>query len=780
MRTTYASLLLLFICSSLLADESPSVIKAQSFPLQQVTLLDSPFKKAMEINRAYLLELEPDRLLWPFYDRAGLPTKGDRYGGWEKKDVVGSVAGHYLTACSLMYASTGDQEIKKRVDYVVSVMAQAQAKHKNGYVGPMRPEVWEKTFAGDIQVHKWGLGGGYVPWYVLHKTYAGLIDAYVYAGNKQALDVARKFADWAKKGTDGLTEEQFQKMLLCEYGGMNDAMAILYSITKNKDNLALARRFDHQQIFAPLENKRDELAGQHVNTQMPKIIGAARMYEQTGEQRYATISRFLWDRAVNERSFAPGGIDFHEHFREAGKELEYLNWDSCETCVTYNMLKLTRHLFSWKPDAKLMDYYERALFNHILGSQDPKSGGMTYFYSMKPGHYKTYSTPFDSMWCCVGTGMENHSKYAESIFFHNDQTLWVNLFIPAELEWQAKKVIVRQETMFPRSETTTLTLSTKTPQTFAVKIRVPYWAAGVEVRVNGKEEKVEAKPQSYLTLSREWKDGDKIEVRLPMSLHLRQARDDKQLGTIMFGPLVLAGELGTEGMPKTLTVPHNKQYSGEPVPDVPVFVTKSDDLNSWIKRADKNGLRFQTTGVGKPNDVSLVPLGELHHQRYAVYWHFLTDSQWKEQQAVAEAKRRQLKELEANTVDYVTPDAADERAHHQKGKGSGAGAAFGRKWRDARGGGWFSYEMKVLPDAPVTLIVTYWGGDSGGREFDILVDDKKIATQSLNSPKPGEFVDMTYDIPPDLTKGKKVVTIKFQGHPGRTAGGAFGCRVVRK
>jgi len=767
-------------CPLLFAAEAASVVEARPFPLDRVTLLDSPFKKAMEINRAYLLKLEPDRFLWPFHERAGMPTQGKRYGGWERKDVVGHTSGHYLSACSLMYASTGDEELKRRVDYMVAELAKAQAKHGNGYAGSVRTEVWATTFSGEIKVHKWGLGGGYVPWYVLHKTYAGLIDAYTHTGNKQALEVARKFADWAKKGTDSLTDEQFQKMLRCEHGGMNDAMANLYAITGNREYLSLARRFDHERIFGPLEAERDELQGKHVNTQLPKIIGAARLYELTGQERYATIARFFWDRVVNTRSFAPGGVDFHEHFRAPGEEAKFLNWDSCETCAVYNMLKLTRHLFGWRPDARYMDYYERALYNHILGSQDPKTGGVTYFYSLKPGHFKIYSTPFDSMWCCVGTGIENHSKYGDTIYYHNEDTLWVNLFIPSQLDWKEKGVTVRQETRFPREDTTTITLSAKKQQEFSVRIRVPYWATkGAEVWVNGRKEKAQAKPQSYLALSRAWKDGDRIEVRLPMGLHLYRARDDKSLGVVMFGPLVLAGELGREGMPKTLCCTSNKRYSGDPVPPVPVLVTDSRDPASWVKRTGDKDLRFRTHNVGKPRDVSLIPLHELHHQRYTVYWKLLTQAEWLKERAAREAEQRRRKELEARTVDLVTPDAQLERVHNQQGKKSYSGAAFGRRWRDARGGGWFSYDMKVLPDRAVDLIVTYWGGDTGNRVFDILIDRQKLATQKLNAPKPGKFTDVTYAVPIDLTQGKQKVTVKFQAHPGSMAGGAFGCRIVR-
>ena len=600
-------------------------IKAYPFELSQVKLLDSPFKKAMELNQEYLLKLDPDRALWPYHKHAGMPTKGERYGGWEQKDLVGQTTGHYLSACSMMYASTGNRELKRRVDYMVSEMAKTQHKNGNGYVGPVRPEVWDNTFGGKMESGAWSLGGGYVPWYVLHKTYAGLIDAYVHTGNKQALDVVCAFADWAKKKIDTLDDDQIQQMLVAEHGGMNESLTNLYAITGNKDYLKLARRFDHKEIIDPLAEQRDELVGKHVNTQLPKIIGSARLYEMTGEERYATISSFLWDQVVNKRAFVSGGVDLREHFLAPGVEEAGLKWNSSETCAVYNMLKLTRHLFGWKTEARYMDYYERGLYNQILGSQDPDSGGFTYFYSLQPGHFKIYSTPFDSMWCCVGTGIENHSKYGDTIYFHNDQTLWVNLFIPSILDWQEQGVSIRQETKFPVGDTTTITISAKQKKKLAILIRVPYWATeGAEVKINGKKQNIEAKPQSYLSLSRTWQDGDKIEVRLPMSLRLYHARDNKNLAAIMYGPLALAGELGTEGMPKDDVSSNQSAYSNDMAPPVPTMVVDSEDVSSWVKRVEGEDLRFRTVNAGNPRDVTLIPVANIHHQRYTVYWEMMS------------------------------------------------------------------------------------------------------------------------------------------------------------
>jgi len=635
MKTTQVLTLVLVTlsvgCSFIFAAEAASVVKARPFPLDRVTLLEGPFKKAVEINKAYLLKLDVDRMLWAFHERAKLPVKGKRYGGWAQRDCVGQISGHYLSALSMMYATTGDPEMKKRADYMVSELAKVQAKHGDGYAGSMRPEVWKSTFSGTFKVGQWGLGGGYVPWYVVHKTFAGLQDAYVHTGNKQALEIAVKFGAWAKKGTDNLDEAKFQEMMRCEWGGMNETLANLYALTGNKDFLTLARRFDHKVIIDPLAKKQDRMQGIHVNTQIPKIIGAARQYELTGNKRDATIARYFWDLAVNTRSFAPGGVDLRERFCARGSEAANLAWNSAETCCVYNLLKLSRHLFGWDADAKYMDYYERALYNHILGSQDPDSGGFTYFYSLRPGHFKIYSTPFDSMWCCVGSGVESHTKYGDTIYFHGDDALWVNLFIPSTLDWKDKGVKIRQETKFPEEDTTTITVSVKRPKKFAVNIRVPYWAkSGAKVTINGKKQAAGAKPQSYLKLNRTWKDGDRIQVKLPMSLYLYHARDDKSMVVIKYGPLVLAGALAGEGMPmpKDLCCVRNAQHSGNLAPPVPVLVTGGKDPSAWIKPVEGKPLTFRTSGVGKPKDVSLIPIGLLHHQRFTVYWKTMSPAQY--------------------------------------------------------------------------------------------------------------------------------------------------------
>ena len=490
-------------------------------------------------------------------------------------------------------------------------------------------EVWDNIFKGDLKVGAWGVGDGYVPWYVLHKTFVGLLDAYEYTGNKKALEIARTMGVWAKKNLDKLDDKTFAKMLRCEWGGMGDALARVYQLTGDKDCLALARRFDEERIIGPLAAKKDELPGKHINTQMPKIIGQARLYEIEGKQRDRDIAEFFWKLNIEEHMLAPGGVGLGERYIQAGAESKHMDWSSAETCCTYNLLKLARHKFTWEPEAAVMDYYERALYNHILGSQDPKTGGITYCYSLKPGHYKVYSTPFNSMWCCVGTGMENHAKYNDTIYFHKGNTLYVNLFIPSELSWKAKGVTVTQNTAFPNEETTTLTFKAKSPTKLAVKVRIPYWAKGASIAVNGKTLAIKTTPSSYATIERTWKTGDKVTLNLPMKLWLHHSRDDKKQIVVMYGPLVLAGELGRQGMGKTSCFGNHKHDSNSPVPEMSsLVIDPTSDPATWLTPVKGKALTFVTKGVGRPDPIVLSPLGMLHNQRYNVYWNTKTEKEW--------------------------------------------------------------------------------------------------------------------------------------------------------
>ena len=749
-------------------------IKARSFELRQIRLLDGPFNDAMQRDRKYLHALESDRLLHEFRAAAGLPAPGEPMGGWELKEVRGHSMGHYLSACAMIYASCGDERLKAKADAIVSELAKCQAAlGTSGYLGAFPESFIER--AETVQ-RVWA------PYYVLHKIMAGMFDMYTHCGNRQALEVLEGMARWCKSRCDRLSDEQMQRMLdTTEQGGMNEVLANLYGVTGNPDHLALAQRFNQESYNRPLAAGRDELKGLHVNSFIPNIIGTARQYELAGKRPDHDIAHFFWHQVVGHRCYSTGGTSNLEHWRTDPDHLATeLSPDSQESCCTYNMLKLTRHLFSWYARAEYADYYERALFNSILSTQDPETGMMMYFVALNPGHWKVYNTPRDSFWCCTGTGMENHAKYGESIYFHDDRGVFVNLFIASELDWPEKGIRLSQETDFPVEEGTTLVVKCERPVELALRIRIPYWATkGVTVTVNGQKQPTSAKPASYVTLDRTWRDGDRVQVSMPMSLWLDPMPDDSTLATVMYGPLVLAGELGTEKLtPDMFYLKGQRDQSDGPGISVPMFVIKDRDPATWIERIEGRPLAFRTAGVGRPNDVTLVPYHMLFGQRYSVYWRVVGKDSPEHVKILAEkeAERR----LAARRIDVVLiGNRASEQSHGFEGKKTQTGPHLGRRWRHATDGGFFSYSLAVSPDEPTTLRCTYWGSDSGRRTFDILIDGRKIATQTLNRGKPGEFLDVEYKLPVDLTRAKSKVTVRFQAHPGNMAGGLFGVTTLK-
>ena len=599
--------------------------KCEPFDLKQVQLLDGHFRRAMDRDREYLYDLDSDRFLHMFRITSGLGSSAKQFGGWEKEEVRGQTMGHYLSACALMYSCTGDEQLKAKADAIVGELAKCQKANGNGYLSAYP----EEGITGVI----YGTSGWWAPWYTLHKIYAGLVDMYVHCGNKQALEVAEAMATWAKGHLDRLSYEQMQRMLDVEYGGMSEVLCNLYAVTQNRDHLDLARRFDHGRIFDPLTRFEDRLGGVHSNSTIPKIVGAAREYELTGRRSYYNIATYFWDEVVNARSYSTGGTSNGEHWFGQPYELaDQLGPHTQESCCTYNMLKLTRSMFCWDPNARYADYYERALFNGILGTQNPEDGMMMYFVPLAPGYWKCYNSPYDSFWCCTGTGLENHAKYGESIYFHDDDGIFVNLFIASEVTWPEKGIRLVQQTGFPEQEGTSLIVRTKKPAEFVIHVRIPGWAKqGVIVSVNGREQKVDTRPSGFIMLKRKWKDGDTIMLSVPMSLYLHPMPDDPTLATIMYGPLVLAGQLGSEGLTREMTYgrqscmrKHPHEINFPPLP-APVFTADIDDLDSWIKPVPGRGLTFRTINAGDPRDITLVPLHKLFGLRYGIYWRIYDD-----------------------------------------------------------------------------------------------------------------------------------------------------------
>jgi uncharacterized protein len=609
-------------------------LEAQQFPPKDVRLLSGPFKDAMERDAHYLLSLDPDRLLSGFRSEAGLKPKAAKYGGWEAQGIAGHTLGHYLSACSRMYQDTGNSEFLERVNYTVAQLAECQKANGDGYVAaiPDGKKVFTEIARGEIHAHDFNLNGAWVPWYTIHKEFAGLIDAYQFCGSTNALDVATNFADWVGATTANLTDAQWQQMLVCEQGGMNEVMAELYALTGNTNDLNLAEKFYHQAVMDPLARGNDALDGLHSNMQIPKTIGAARLYELTGQTNYADIAKFFWDRVALHRSYVIGGNGDNEHFFPVTAFARHLNAATCETCCTYNMLKLTLHLFEWSPSAGEMDFYERALYNDILVSQDPDTGMFVYLMSLQPGGFKTYSTPENSFWCCVGSGMENHTRYGQAIYLHGNDSLYVNLFIASELSWPDKGLTVRQDTKFPDQDATRLTFQCQQPVRLALKIRWPDWVQTPPgIQVNGKKEPIEGHPDCYITLDREWHDGDAVKIHMPMSLHTEPLPGTTNQLAVLYGPIVLAGELGTNGMPADPYARDQTKFVKWPPAPVPVFVADTDSLLKHIK-ATGQPLTFRTKKLGHPQDVTLVPFYRAQHQRYTVYWRVLSPAEWKQQE----------------------------------------------------------------------------------------------------------------------------------------------------
>lgn len=766
-------------------EKAPPV--AREFSLDEVRLLDGPFKQAMERNARYLLSLEPDRFLHNTREYCGLKPKGALYGGWESRGVAGHCLGHYLTAISCQFAATGDRRFRERIDYIVSEMAECQKAYGDGYIGALPPAELE-TLRGlkqgklDVSGGFNFEGGAWVPWYTEHKILAGLLDAWCLGGNSQAKEVTLKLADWVDAVTAGLSPDQQQKMLQVEHGGMRESLVQLYGLTGDERYLKAAQRFYHHAIFDPLLAGRDELTGRHANTQIPKIIGEARAYEVAGDPNDRKIAEFFWNTVVRNRTWVIGGNSDSEHFFPVGKAGEHLGPATAESCNTYNMLKLTEHLFGWKPEVELADFYERALYNHILASQEPEQGMFAYFMSLKPGHFKTYSTPFNSFWCCVGTGMENHTKYNEAIYFHTDTEVYVNLFIPSVLDWKAKGFALEQRTDYPRKEITELTVTAAPATPLTLLIRCPSWAAQAPaLTINGSPLNIKAAPGRYAGISRVWSKGDRLRVSIPLELRTETLEGKTNKIAFLYGPLVLAGDFGPA--PRTKTFPYaneNGENFRAPCADVPVLVRREGEgVLSALKPVAGQSATFRTTGLGRPDDVTLRPYSDLYYERYNVYWDVYSEQEWKVRQAGLQAAAERRKRDEARTVDDIRfGEQQSETDHRLTSVRSQTGDFQDRKWRDARDGGQIEFQMKVLPGVQQALRCVYWGDDADRREFDILVNGRRIATQSLNRNKPGEFFDVDYPLPPELLAGRDSITVRFQAHPGCMAGGFFGCRIL--
>ncbi|MBN2708120.1 MAG: glycoside hydrolase family 127 protein [Calditrichaceae bacterium] len=762
------------------------------FPLKDVTLLDGPFKHARDLNIEVLIKYDVDRLIAPYRKEAGLPEKAECYPNWAGLD--GHVGGHYLSAMAMNYAATGNPECRKRLEYILSELKACQeanainnAEWGLGYVGgfPNSPKLWSAFKKGDFSVYF----SSWAPFYNLHKMFAGLRDAWLYADNEEAKTMFLKFCDWGIDLTSGLSDEQMQNMLNTEHGGINEVFADAYQITGDEKYLIAAKRYSHRALLDPLSQRNDNLDNKHANTQIPKFIGFYRIAELDKNKKYNEAVRFFWETVTENRSLAFGGNSRREHFPAKDACIDFVNVnDGPESCNSYNMLKLTKDLFRLHPDAKYIDYYERTMYNHILSTQHPEHGGYVYFTPARPRHYRVYSAPNEAMWCCVGTGMENHGKYNELIYTHSKDTLYLNLFVASELNWKDKGIKIKQETNFPYVEQTKLTVAGGSAD-FTLKVRYPGWVNkdALTITVNGKEISYSALPSSYVSIERKWKKGDVVQIMLPMHNTVEHIPNVPEYIAFMHGPILLGAKTGTEDL-RGLIADDGRwgQYAaGEylPVNEAPILI--EDDLQNIgnkLEPVKDTPLNFKlNVKMINPLNLTLEPFNQIHDARYMIYWLALTNDGYKNYlDSLANIEKEKLA-LEKRTIDYVaTGEQQPETDHAMQTEQSATGNNLNEFWREARNGGYFSYDLSTNSETNLSLLVSYWGAEWGNRKFDIYIDNEKLMTED-NTGRWNQslFKDIVYAIPDSLIKGKSHIRVKFQSLPGTTAGAVYMVRLLR-
>jgi len=769
-----------------------SKLYPNTFPMGDVALLEGPFKHARDLNIEVLLKYNVDRLLAPYRKEAGLPKKAECYPNWSGLD--GHVGGHYLSAMAMNHAATGNPECKKRMEYMLKELKECQeANGVNnrewgiGYVGgfPSSNKLWSAFKKGDFGIYF----SSWAPFYNLHKMFAGLRDAWLYGDSEAAKAMFLKFCDWGISLTSGLSGEQMQSMLNVEHGGMNEMFADAYQMTGDEKYLTAAKRFSHRALLDPLSAGIDNLDNLHANTQIPKFVGFVRIAELSQDDKYDKAGRFFWETVTANRSLAFGGNSRREHFPSVSSCIDFIHVnDGPESCNSYNMLKLTEDLFRVHPSAGYVDYYERTLFNHILSAQHPEHGGYVYFTPARPRHYRVYSAPNEAMWCCVGTGMENHGKYNQFIYTHSNDTLYLNLFVASELNWKDKGVKIRQETKFPYEEKTKLTVTDGSAD-FILKVRYPGWVSkdALKIVINGKETVFSGLPSSYVRIDRKWKQGDVVEISLPMHNTIEPVPNVPEYIAFLHGPILLGAKTGTEDL-KGLIADDGRwsQYSsGEylPVDKAPILIEDDiQNISRKLKSVKGKPFNFKLdVKMINPMDLTLEPFSHIHDARYMIYWLTLTNDGYQTYvDSLAKIEKEKLA-LEKRTIDHVnTGEQQPETDHAMQMQKSGKGSSYNEFWRDARNGGYFSYDLTTNSETGLSLFVRYWGAEWGGRKFDIFIDDEKLVTEDNTGVwNLSKFKNVIYPIPDSMVKGKSHIRVKFQPLPGNTAGPVYMVRLLR-
>jgi uncharacterized protein len=758
------------------------LVTARPLALDQVRLTGGPLKHAQDLELEYLLTLEPNRMLAFLRRSAKLEPKAEGYGGWDGdgRQLTGHIAGHYLSGVSLAWAATGDSRFKDRANYIVNEMKVIQDAQRDGYIGGLmdRNRVDGKLLFldlshGTIKSGGFDLNGMWSPWYVQHKIFAGLRDAYRYTGNGTALEVEVKFATWAESILKPLNDEQIQRMLATEFGGMNEVLADLYADTGDKRWLALAGKFHHEAIVDKLAEKQDILPSIHGNTQIPKLYGALKVYMYSGNEKEGSAARYFFDEVTQHHTFSTGGNTRNEYFGQPDRLSPMIDGRTAETCNIYNMIKMSRTLFSMRPDIGYADYHERALFNHILASQDPEDGRVCYMVPVGRGVQHEYQDKQRSFTCCVGSAMESHALHADGLYYESGDKLWVNLYAPSTANWKSEAVKIETATDLPIGDTATIKIIPQSSKKFTLALRRPFWAGdGFSVKLNGAALKTAAAPGSYVEIARTWKAGDTVELVLPKTLRKEVLADNPNRFAVMWGPLVLAGDLGAEA---------GRGQARNSSPDVPVFVAADQPVSNWLKPVAGKPGAFHTTGVGLKQDVDFMPFYQLHRKRYAVYWDMYTPTEWSKRESEYRELEAKQKKLEAATVGFVQPGQMQaERDSNQQGEDSQPVRVEDRFGRAASK--WFSFDLAVDAAHPATLIVTFSNENRGPSACDVLVDGKKVGEQTGQRRSPEQeirFYDVEYAIPANLIADKKKVTIRFEASNGRSTPTVLGVRIVR-
>ena len=762
-----------------------------TFNLNQVELLDGPFKHAMDLNVKVLLEYDTDRLLAPFLHEAGLPKKAEYFPNWAGLD--GHVGGHYVSALAIHYAATGNQECYDRLVYMIDELERCQNANGNGYIGgvPNSKELWGNLKNGDFGLFR----RAWVPWYNVHKMYAGLRDAWQYAGIEKAKDMFIKFCDWGLDIISGLDDNQMEQMTGTEFGGMNEVFADAFQITGDRKYIEAAKRFRHKDIFENMADGNDNLDNKHANTQVPKAVGYARVAALDNDERARNAAEFFWDRVANHRSVVIGGNSRSEHFPAASDYKSYVEHrEGPESCNTNNMLKLTEFLFAIDPKAEYADFYEKAMFNHILSTQHPEHGGYVYFTPLRPAHYRVYSAVNEGMWCCVGTGMENHGKYGEFIYTHDGaQELRVNLFVASRLNWTENKATITQETQFPYSESSKLTINLKKKRKFRLMVRCPEWTTSdFSIKVNGKEVAAGAQPSSYVAIERKWKNGDVVEISLPMQNTIEPLDHETEYLAVKHGPIVLAARTGNQDLAGLVADDgrwsHIAHGSLVPVAETPIMIgTESQIENkvSALKPIEGKPLHYDATALfdnSRFANVELEPFFSLHDSRYAVYFLSLTSDDYTKMLEKIKADEPAALELDRRTVDAIVPGEQQPEADHKiQSQNSTTGNQDNKPYRTVRRGGSFSYDLYPDGNTGLSLSIGYWGAENNqNRAIEILIEDMPFITEK-DFPTNGqaEIVRKEYQIPVGFYQGKEKIRITFRAVDGTQAPRIFDIRFLK-